>query len=331
MRLAALAILACIAWLVLSFTLQQSPRPELLNNIDQMIADQPQILYLGDSSLFTAAESDTDKRSIPKLLQEQLPDFTIGSLHEAAFNMDMFMRILRYIQQDDYRPRLLILPINLRTYSPLWQYRPEWQFVALKLDLEHDSTLFRSFYEPLAVFKALKMQPVSMSAFHEEVTKTLKDSYRVLKREDDIPPGFGPGGVPRLDDAQRFAVTYAYPLSRTHPQMMALEQIIDLAHDMDLALFFYITPIDVRTGEELHGAQFNGAQFNVVLQQNLALIETVLSQKGETALDLHNLISDAKFGHVHDAFLEHYPAKGRKTIAEAIAKHINSVQLIQVN
>ncbi len=323
LRVAILGVTACLAWLMLSAFLGHSPRPEVMDLVDEVVAKQPAILYLGDSSLFSGHPSDTDKRTIPELLQERLHEHAVGQIHKAAFNMDVFLCILRYIQDQEYRPDLLVLPVNLRSYSPVWQARPDWQFVTLKLYLQHDSSVFRAFYEPLAIFKVLNVRPVTVGEYHDALTETLGKASVRLELPNGAPCEFGPDGEPQLNAAQRFAVAYAYPLSPQHPQLKALKEVSELAESMDIPILFYVTPIDMQLGEELVGENLRN-----VVGQNLEVIQSALKGRHGTFVDLHDAVSAGHFVHNQGEFVEHFKESGRMAIAEALRDCVQASDFI---
>ena len=131
---------------------------------DMYIANQPEIIYLGDSSLFTSTPQDKDKRSIPEMLQELLPQYSMGSIMHEAYNLSNYLHFCRYMIRKEYRPKIVIVPITMRTFSPHWDMRPSWQFEKEKLFLLcNNSVLLHIFYKPLAILKLFQQL---FSPFH---------------------------------------------------------------------------------------------------------------------------------------------------------------------
>lgn len=105
-----------------------------------------EVIYLGDSTL----TYPLDQITTAELLQELLPDYTIGQVAHPAYNLDLYRAYVDYIVRQETKPQIVIIPINLRSFSPEWDRRPGYQFEREQAVLTYGLTMAGIFYRPLA-------------------------------------------------------------------------------------------------------------------------------------------------------------------------------------
>ena len=85
------------------------------------------VLYLGDSTIERIAHQDDDRRAITEMLDAHLGGGVLGVSH-SAYHPTMYKWLSRLFEVLPGKPRLVIIPVNLRSFSPVWEYHPEYQF-----------------------------------------------------------------------------------------------------------------------------------------------------------------------------------------------------------
>ena len=165
----------------------------------------------------------------------------------------------------------VVIPVNLRAFSPDRIYRPEYQFVRERLYLENNSRAFRAYFRPLANWKAFDLNPVSQDSFDQRI------AY-----DDETPIGTMQEIAERLQSegpADHIRANYFYPLPDDHPQLLALSAIQDLCAEHSIRLLAYITPLDISTGEEfLPGTFQSRIENNVRICTRLSPVSTEIMQ-----------------------------------------------------
>ena len=86
------------------------------------------VLLFGSSVEEYADSKDKDKRSISKMINSLSNKYHVESISGVAYHMDLFLELSKYIVKNLSHPKLIIVPINMRTFSPEWDKRPEYQF-----------------------------------------------------------------------------------------------------------------------------------------------------------------------------------------------------------
>ena len=127
--------------------------PQQIRRLKHYLDNKADILYLGDSTIHHYSPQDLNRGAISEMIQDILPHYSIGRISAAAYNMDLFAEIVKYASYHHHDPKIIIIPINLRSFSPEWDMRPEYQFEKEKLflTLARHNLLFK-FYKPLSVF-----------------------------------------------------------------------------------------------------------------------------------------------------------------------------------
>ena len=87
------------------------------------------ILYLGDSVVERISRYDADRRTLGEMFTDQVSDlFSTLVISRSAYNAELYRLLLMVVAEMRYHPRFVIVPINIRSFSPQWFFNPSWQF-----------------------------------------------------------------------------------------------------------------------------------------------------------------------------------------------------------
>lgn len=272
---------------------------ELLN---KYLAQPVDILIFGDSTDWYSADGDKDKRSISRMLGDMLPGKRVKSISHAAYQLDIYGAFCEYIVRQKNRPRCIIIPLNLRSFSPEWDREPHYQFEKEKIILE--GGLPRSFYKPLQVIK-YRFNPISQAEYWETP---------VFKRDLEI------GKIKDMKGLKnQFLLKYMYSLTGEHRKIKSLVRIARLLSSHGIAVLFYITPVDYQAGE-----RFFPGEFKEQVSRNSTFITELLAGEG-MSLQLLNLsleLGSDYFAWKIPSPNEHLNQEGRRFAAEQLLKKI---------
>jgi len=120
---------------------------EILDEFDG-VDSCPDVVYLGDSTVFSISDKDEDRRSTSDMLAADLfGKARVLGLTHGAYHMEIYYHILNVFGRTRKRPRLVIVPINMRSFSPQWYMRPSWRFeTEIELLNDYSSGIGRSIY-----------------------------------------------------------------------------------------------------------------------------------------------------------------------------------------
>jgi hypothetical protein len=264
------------------------------------------ILIFGDSSNWYTAKKDTDKRSISRMLRDRLPGCTVRSITHAAYHPEVYAAFCEYIVRQKTLPRIVIIPINLRSFSPEWDKNPRYQFEKQKIILE--GGLHLAFYHPLRVLK-YKFNAISRKEYFNTPVFNGNKEIGKIKHMHGI--------------KNQFILKYMYPLTPGHRKIKALVKIANLLSRHNITAVFYFTPIDYRAGERHLPGQSTGR-----LKENITFIESLLKDTGH-GCHLLNLSLDLKSRYFawqeKGSINEHLNQEGRQYAAEKLAETLRGL------
>ena len=101
----------------------------LLEAFDQQNESAADILYFGDSVLQRISRDDKDIKTLSEMVARRLePVYKTCILAHSAYTPRIFLALSQVFKIMRNCPKLVILPINIRAFSPQWDCRPHWQF-----------------------------------------------------------------------------------------------------------------------------------------------------------------------------------------------------------
>lgn len=303
---------------VASFYPSEVPEPVL--RFQTLLDQGGDILYLGDSTLWHPVGTQT----IAEMLQELLPAHQISELSHAAYGMDVYRSYIDYMLRQEQQPALVIIPINLRSFSPEWDLRPGYQFTREKRVLEMGIPLTRLLGRPLRLFGGYETNITQNEFLHSTVYASGTPIGQVQDFEGSV--GASPlddgGGeqfvyyqdIPNDADYQRLLrYYYMAEVSPDHRKMQAMVDIAQRLQAADIEVLFYITPVNVELGDVYIGEAFR-RQFAA----NVAVIQEQLAAQEVDLLDLSFDLAAYFFSDT-----EHLRQTGKRYIAEKLATVID--------
>jgi hypothetical protein len=269
-------------------------------------AAPPSILYFGDSVVERVSRDDVDTRTLGEMVAERRGRKSCLAVSHSAYHPGVYLGLLRALGRMRHRPSLLIVPINLRCFSPQWDLRPAYQFAAELRALERyvaDGTLPEPIAPPIESTEALAaydQQGVSYpSSPHDRIGLFRAIVDRKAETEQDR--------VARLE--QIFKFHYTHPLRGDHRRLVQLRELVDLATSMKIEVFTYLTPINYEAG-----LRYAGASFGIECEASIGTIRKSLNDR---VVDWSQLVPMSGFVSP-DIANEHLNERGRVTLADAI-------------
>jgi len=293
-----------------------------LNAIDSHLAAGRQVLFFGDSTVCTIERDDTDARSLSQMTAAELEDGrTLGEVAYPAYSLTQFEWFMRYLARQEKKPRVVVMPVSIRSFSASWDPRPDWQFQKEKLFVQYASLPFRVFYDPLVIFKALvfNLTPIEMGDYMEmpvyngdKIEGKVKDFYIDITRPPANP-----------DLRKQFIFCYMLRISPEHRKTRSLANIIETANKAGIRLVLYITPIDYESGIKMLGPEFATR-----LDENVQTLARAAETAGGRVLDLSRFMTPPEFcpppfmpnDHIKDAARRKLAARLAEEIRQALAQ-----------
>jgi lysophospholipase L1-like esterase len=302
--------LILIIQLVIPRIIQRGVFPEY-ESLLRSLKQGADVVYLGDSTVKRYDTQDKDTRSIGTFLQERLPETSVTEVAHEAYQAKMYAGFAHTIARASPHPRAVIIPINLRTFSPLIDKNPETQFAV-------DEAFLRlgvpgSFYKP---FKTFYQAPFHASYANIPWTQEpiILDEEYLGTVQDFL--AFSSSTYSLEKERRRIALNYFLPISPTHDYLSSLDTISKTLLAKDITPLYYITPLDRER------MQTFWPDTNARIAQQIDRVHTTINAEPEAhLLDLSTLLPSSGF--IQELYTsEHLNERGRKAVADALAEAI---------
>ena len=246
------------------------------------------ILLTGDSVITAKTKEDSDGRTLFSMLEERLA-FPVKDISNSAYDQRVFHSQLVALKSGNKTPKLVLVAINLRSFSPKWETNPYIQRKAV-INFNHfpyDSALYRA-------WKIIDPDKESASVQEEWDRKTSEE-----------PEASAP-------IAQGFRDAYCYTLDDS----LGLEQLtksLKIREGLPFEVVFYLTPINFQMAKEnLPSSDLKK------LEQNLEQLRQLLNNSGVVWEDYSKSLGPEHFYHSPLQPDEHLRASGRIWLAEKL-------------
>ncbi|MEM7333966.1 MAG: hypothetical protein AAF490_17915 [Chloroflexota bacterium] len=291
--------------------IQRIPTIELL---DSWLAAETAVIYFGDSSLTNVSPLDENKDPIHIMLQDSVAQ-SVGGVPHSAYHLGLYAEFAHYIAAQETQPDVVIVPINLRSFSPIWDIGPSFQFDKETLYLRENNPLWlKAFYTPLSIFRWY-----TPSVSHQEYVDTAvydgTEQVGTVREFNDILTS----GVTAESREASLIYSYMAQIPPDHRKLKAMIELVDTYQSHNIDVILYITPIDYQFGESLLGERFT-----VQVENNTVVISQLLADKDVQLLDL-TFALESEFFNWDKYPNEHLTEHGRSFIADQLAHELNQL------
>jgi len=291
-----------IPLIYIKYSMQIASFPEL-QTLKKALKSNKDVILFGSSVNRHTSSNDTDKRSIAEMLDKLLTKQNVVGISHGAYQADIYLEFVKYIakQKRDEKP-IIIIPINLRYFSPEWDLRPSYQFAKEKCLLNG--------YPFWANFK---YREIKETEFHNFLVynpngriEKVKDYLYISTKELD-----------KLSEMRKgFIFRYMQPLKANHRKLKSLLKICEIGKETDLKIVMYITPIDYTYAEQL---KIQG--FRQHLYDSVNTIKSTLASCEIELIDLSMVLNSSYFDY-NQRPNEHLNMSGRREVAKALKSAI---------
>ncbi|MBI5928576.1 MAG: hypothetical protein HY862_04665 [Chloroflexi bacterium] len=278
-----------------------------------------QVLYFGDSVIERTAHEDIDKRSLGQMLVDELTGKvkSVYLSHSAYHSQIYYYLVLALTQQMTMRPQLVILPVNLRSFSPQWDLNPDWQFE------EEIKAIQKFLLNPVAI-------PRLRKHYHKKHRYQIFDQttvyypYSTITQIGEFRRLISSNPSTFQEEAMRqreiFNFHYMTPLSIRHPKVKYLQLAVEQLISVGIKVICYSTPVNYKLGERLVGERAT-----VLLRENVDVIRRAThfyQQNNGLQFWNYTFLLDSVYFFHPDLLTEHLNQYGRREIASRISQLI---------
>lgn len=297
---------------------------EIINSVRQVVNEQDEIVYIGESSNITAKSEDIDKRSISGFISDYYPSLKIGSITKSASHAGIYYELLRNIPEQS-SVKTVIVTLNLRSFDANWIYS------SLETPLQKEMVLLKN-YPPLLNRLLLAFKGYDIKT-EKEREKQHENKWKkdIIKFPEPFPynnvidwdNGMATHGIINPDGtrndsltelASHYIKTYAFQIDTlTNPRIKDFDHIVRLAKERHWNLILNLMAENVEKADSLVGKELV-----YLIKQNRDLLIKRYNKNNVMVVDNLESVSDSEY--IDRSWTtEHYAEKGRKIIAKNVA------------
>ena len=301
---------------------QKDPYTESL--VRTFNAGQADVLFFGDSSVLLSGSRDENKAGIDLLFQAKT-GLSVCSVASPGYSAVLYSEYVRLLGKTRYQPRLVIIPINLRSFTGSSVRRPALNFPLRQIYIRFRSTGRLELadylrYRFLGLEERLtedwKGQQVVYDGQHLGTHRSIQDECRIPEILDYTPER-EPLYASQL--GKKFRYHYMAPVDKDDAMLSYLDETIRYLKERSIPVLFYLTPINFRDGRK-----YAGEAFTVRNEKNIAAIREFMNTRNVALLDLATALDASYFVDKRDVY-EHLNFKGRDFVADSVAQTVRTL------
>lgn len=269
------------------------------------------ILAFGDSVMMRVSKDDTDERHLAQMLEDALKPSSFVALTRSAHHPAIYRGLLAALMTMPRAPKHIVLPINLRCFSPQWDANPDWQLspeltalLTYHIHRHADLPPIPDVLQDAEAMQAYERMPVSYELSDIRTVGGFRDLVRNPAAE-----------VQAERRKQIFIFHYTHRLATGHRRLQSLAWCAE-ASRLIAEPVFYLTPINVEAG-----ARIVGSRFVDIVRANAATVKEALQRRGVIVHDWSEGLPESAFFH-EDTATEHLNQSGRGWLSAKIASAV---------
>jgi hypothetical protein len=294
------------------------PFPALASIVQSYDKDGPKhpVLIFGDSVMERVSRDDTDNRTLGDMIAAALKEPAL-CVSRSAFNPAIYRGLAAVLERAAARPRKVVLPVNLRCFSPQWDLHPAWQLtgeLSAVDDYLRKGTIpaIDDVIEGPSFFRNYDVARVNCPLSRHATAGEFRELIHSA-----------PEGIPQRNERAReiFNFHYACAFAHDHRKARELARSVELLTKLRCNTLVYLTPINVEAGTRLAGTEWLSA-----VKENVRRILEVLGGTSSAWLrvrDWSDVFSSAHFFH-DDLATEHLNQQGRAALAGLVAAELEA-------
>ena len=290
----------------------------------KMAEDSCVIVYTGESSNHTYAESDRDKRKISDFIFDHFPNLKCGDMTKNASHAEVYYYLLDNIPKNA-PVKTVVVTMNMRSFGYLWIDSD------LETPIQKQLVLMKDYPPLFNRFKlAFKVYDMKSDNERDRIREYHKDNDKIVFPYDFKYDNIGDWDRARAHEgvinsdgswnqaltelACHYIKTYAFQIHDDNPRLKDFDNIIKLAKKRGWNVIFNLMAENVDRANEL-----DGEDVLFIMRQNRDYLLNRYS-------DIENVTIVDNLGDVRNGFYidqnwttEHYFEDGRRIIANNVA------------
>lgn len=289
------------------------------------IQHQSDVLYLGESSNATFAETDSTHQSISELSNAFFPELRIGAIDTGAVHAEVYTYWLRWLDRTP-KPKAIVVTMNLRSFDAAWMHSsletPLQKSIAI---IKPGPPLMNRFLMALHSNNDKSPKEREEDMLHDWRTTRLPAScpYPTVHAWDSAMAqrqwAKPPEDLKKVQLACHYIKAYAFAIKEGHPRLRDFDEIVDWCGRQNIPLVFNLMAENIQYADSLVGKDLV-----FLMKTNRDFLVKRYTGMGVKVADNLELVDGKDF--IDQSWTtEHYNARGRMIIARNLARTLKTV------
>ena len=295
----------------------------MMNLSQKPVEEGADMIYLGESSNHNCRESDTDRRTICQMIDDQLPGHKVADLAKNATHAGVFYDIMNNIPRSS-SVQVAIVTVNMRSFTS------EWIWSDLEVPLRKEQVLMK---RAPALYKRMLLAFKAYPHWEED------ERWAIVRRGIRHQTFAMPHDFPYTNAAEWDSHTwdegcrqglntdtvglachhikcFATTVTDRNPRIRDLDRIVKLCRRRGWQPVFHILPDNEEQIDALVGSDLL-----YLLHENARFVQQRYEAQGVVVVNNQGLVGDDDFND-KEYPTEHYDQVGRRAVADAVAAAI---------
>ena len=293
----------------------------LMEKVQRAVDGQAEIIYLGESSDFSVSDADTDRRSIYRMVADELGETRMCDMASAATHAGVFYDMMNRLPKEA-NIHTAVVTVNMRSFTAEWIYsKLETPLRKQQLMLKRRPALWN---KAMLVFKAYprwsEEEREKLVVEHLQRQPAPQPYGTAAKWDNAMADSLTAAGWPQDSVAMacHYIKCFSTVIDETNPRIRDLDRIVKLCNKRGWRLVMHILPDD-----EEQMRRMVGQRLVQILRDNGRCVQQHYEEMGATVVNNQGLLPDSTFTE-RNYPTEHYTQEGRLAVAKAIAAIMES-------
>ncbi len=283
--------------------------PETVRRLDLLLAQEPDILLLGNSTAFAVEKGRNTGISLGEALRRIRPGLEVADYAYLSSHPLFYEEVCRHVAAAERRPRGVVIPVNLTALSPVWDLHPAWQWLGHRHAMDWSRDARGGWLKPAAALGAVSFLGEETTAEYEAVP--VAAGGKLVGRLGAIRDMNEDTG--EANRRLAFAAALLPRAGRDHRMIRAVAEASRALSAAGILPIVYISPVDHGRARSILGDEFEAA-----FRSNREAVARGLEGSGALLLDLSELLPPDSFSHMGSA-PEHMTRAGLEAVARSLA------------
>lgn len=280
------------------------------------------ILYFSDSTSFASGRCESSRETIDEFINEVTPK-KILKVTDEAYSAIIYQDYVKLLRHTKYKPKLVIIQLNLRTFSDNWYKNPYYMFKVKKESISFFNSYRFNIYNYINYRYMGKLDKEIKEWKNSEVIygNKLLGTNGTIQEEIKITEHLECLGR-EYDYKEKLSLAFRYHymnnIKDNHPFFNDLNNTLEELKNLNIKVLVYLTPINMEDG-----VRYVGDEFRSRVNSN---VETITEYLKKSGIDYIDMSSDLRGDYFVDKrySCEHVNSEGRRQIANKIVNFLKN-------